>query len=83
MVKMEMVRGGKNIVQVLPKWHLVTTHTARRTFATLGYLRAVASGVSYDPVMDILGHKSRATFLKYIRVSAEAKAVAFAKSGLG
>jgi len=81
MVKIEQVRGGVTKTLMLPKWRLVSTHTARRSFSTIGYLRAVAAGRDYEPIMDIIGHKSRATFLKYIKVSAEERAALWVNSG--
>lgn len=48
----------------------VTTHTARRSFATNEYLLAIAQGRSYAPIMRALGHSSEKTFFRYIRLSA-------------
>jgi len=81
MVGIEKTRGNTVTKLMLPKWRLVSTHTARRTFATLGYLRAVAAGRDYEPIMDILGHRSRQTFMKYIKVTAEQRAALWAKQG--
>jgi len=83
LVKIDQIRGGITKTQMFPKWKMVSTHTARRTFATLGYLRAVAAGRDYEPIMDVIGHKKRATFLNYIKVSAEEKAVLWAKASEG
>lgn len=74
MVKTEPIRGGVRSVEMRPKWSMVSTHTARRTFATLSYLHHVAAGLPIDGIMDITGHKSRVDFMKYIRVSAEERA---------
>jgi integrase len=60
------------------KYTLVTTHTARRSYATNEYLRAVREGRSYRPIMEILGHSKESTFFGYIKVSAEQNAVLFA-----
>jgi len=82
-VKIEKTRGNKTEAISTPKWTLVSTHTARRTFATLEYIAAVRAGRSYDQIMDITGHVQRATFLKYVKVGVEQKAVEFvnAKNG--
>lgn len=48
----------------------VTTHTARRSFATNEYLLAVSEGRSYAPIMRAMGHSSEKTFFRYIRLSA-------------
>lgn len=80
MVKIDQVRGGVRETKMLPKWSLVSTHTARRTFATLEYIKCVEAGRDYEPIMNIIGHKSRVTFLKYVKVSAEERAAAFVNS---
>lgn len=46
-------------------WECVTSHTARRSFATNLYLQ----GFPTHELMKITGHKSEATFRKYIKVS--------------
>ena len=48
----------------IPKYKLITCHTARRTFATNGYL----SNVSTRDLMRITGHKKESTFLNYVQV---------------
>lgn len=62
--------GGRNTEVVLPKYKLVSSHTARRSFATNAY----KAGVPTLAIMKITGHKLESTFLKYIRVSAEENA---------
>lgn len=62
----------------VPKWELISTHTARRSFATNEYLRAMREGRSYRPIMEILGHSKESTFFGYIKVSPEQNAVLFA-----
>ncbi|MFZ7115665.1 MAG: site-specific integrase [Bacteroidota bacterium] len=52
------------------KHELVTTHTARRSFATNLYLQ----GFPAISIMKITGHKSEQSFLKYIKVSQEENA---------
>jgi len=49
----------------LDKWLQIRTHTARRSFATNGYL----SGVPMLSLMQITGHKTTESFLRYIRIS--------------
>ena len=48
----------------IPKFKLITCHTARRSFATNGYL----SNVSTRDLMRITGHKKESTFLNYVQV---------------
>lgn len=47
------------------KWELVTTHTARRSFASNQY----RSGFPATSLMRITGHKTERAFLRYIRLS--------------
>lgn len=49
------------------KYELVTCHTARRSFATNGYL----SDVPIRDLMRITGHKKETTFLNYVQVKRE------------
>ena len=52
-----------------PKYKLVTCHTARRSFATNGYI----SDVPIRDLMRITGHKKETTFLNYVQVKREVK----------
>jgi len=45
-------------------WELIGSHTARRSFATNLYL---SGHLSYE-IMKITGHKTEASFLKYIKI---------------
>lgn len=83
MVKYNETRGAESRPVIKPKWALITTHTARRTYATLGYLRAVAAGVSYEPIKNALGHTTDKQFFDYIKISAEDRAAAWGAAGLG
>lgn len=47
------------------KWELLTTHTARRGFATNEFLE----GAPTLTIMAITGHKTEKAFLKYIKLS--------------
>ena len=62
--------GGRNVEVVMPKYKLVSSHTARRSFATNAY----KSGVPTIAIMKITGHTKESTFLKYIKVSAQENA---------
>ena len=61
-----VTKGGHLITEQRQKWELVTSHTARRSFATNMYLR------NYTPleIMSATGHKTESEFLKYINVGA-------------
>lgn len=52
------------------KWEMISSHTARRTGASLLYL----SGVPIKQCMFITGHRSEATFMQYIRLTKEENA---------
>jgi integrase len=51
----------------LPKYQLITSHTARRSFATNAFLASVPN----LSIMQITGHSTEKAFMKYIRVSGE------------
>ena len=50
---------------MFPKYALVSSHTARRSFATNAY----KAGIPSIAIMKITGHKRESTFMRYIRVS--------------
>lgn len=60
-----ITKGGVPVTTVLQKWKLITTHTARRSFATNEYL----AGTPSITIMAITGHKTEKSFLRYIRVT--------------
>ena len=47
------------------KWLEIRSHTARRSFATNAYL----AGIPMRDIMQITGHRSTVSFLRYIRVT--------------
>jgi integrase len=57
--------GGMNISRQVPKHKLVSTHTARRSFATNMYLM----GVPVLSIMKVTGHKSEKQFMEYIKIT--------------
>jgi len=65
-----ITKGGKLTKTPEKKFNLISTHTARRSFATNLYLADVPS----ISIMKITGHKSEKSFLKYIRVTQEQNA---------
>lgn len=60
-----MTRGGRMEMTKYAKWEVVSSHTARRSFATNLY----KSGFPSISIMQITGHRTEAAFLKYIKVS--------------
>ncbi len=58
-------------VEKIPKYELITSHTARRSFATNAYLADIPA----ISIMKITGHKTEAAFMKYIKISEEENAI--------
>lgn len=77
LIKSSFTKGGKLINEEVPKYNLVKTHTARRSFCTNHY----KAGKSIQNIMLFSGHKTEREFYKYIRVEKEEKALAVLKSG--
>jgi integrase len=60
-------KGGKRITKTFQKWEMVSTHTARRSFATNMYLL----GIPALTIMQITGHRTEKAFMKYIKLDRE------------
>jgi len=60
-----ITKAGKTIYKKVEKWELLTTHTARRSFATNMY----RAGIPSITIMAITGHKTEKAFLRYIKVT--------------
>lgn len=58
-------KGSSELHTKVKKCELVSTHTARRSFATNCYLKGVPTRV----IMSITGHKKEEMFFKYIRMT--------------
>ena len=63
-------QGGIRSTLTAQTWQLLTTHTARRSFATNAFL----AGVPTISIMKITGHRSESQFMKYIKVTGEQNA---------
>ena len=63
-------KGKTRVEQHLPKFQLITTHTARRSFATNLFKKGVPSRV----IMLITGHKSEKSFNSYIKINSDENA---------
>lgn len=70
--EVEVYRHGRK--QKLPRWELVSSHTARRTAATNMY----KAGIPTISIMKITGHRTEAAFMRYIRISKEENAAMLA-----
>lgn len=66
-VQKGITQGGLRVIQYCEKWELVSTHTARRSFATNLY----KSGFPAVSIRQITGHKTEEVFLKYIKATAQ------------
>lgn len=62
--------GGRTVQEAYKKYELITTHTARRSFATNAY----KAGIPSIAIMKITGHTRETTFLRYIKVSEDENA---------
>jgi integrase len=62
-VVISLTKGGTRQTETFKKFELITTHTARRSFATNAYLQNVPT----ISIMKITGHTTAKSFLKYIK----------------
>ena len=60
-------KGGKRVTRSFEKWQMVSTHTARRSFATNMYLL----GIPAMTIMQITGHRTEKAFMRYIKLDRE------------
>jgi integrase len=66
-VMLQFTKGGERQKQTYKKFELITTHTARRSFATNAYLNDVPT----ISLMKLTGHRTEKSFMKYIKISQE------------
>lgn len=69
-ISISITKGGEKQSDVFEKWQLVTTHTARRSFATNMYLLDIPT----ISIMKITGHRTEKAFLLYIKITQEENA---------
>lgn len=62
---LRFTKAGKEISKSVPKYQIVSTHTARRSFATNAYLNNAPTVT----IMAVTGHSTESSFMKYIRVT--------------
>jgi integrase len=70
-----ITKGGETLTTSQAKYKLVTSHVARRSFAT----NSVKRGISPVLIMAITGHKTEKEFWKYVKVTNEEKADLYEK----
>lgn len=76
-IRRTQITKGKKTEVVIPKYKLVKTHTARRSFCTNLYKK----GKPIQQIMLFSGHKTEREFYKYIRIETEEKALQIVRSG--
>lgn len=74
-VMAEVKNENMTVTKQVPKYELITSHTARRSFATNLYRRGIPS----TQLMFLTGHKTEDSFMRYIKVSKEDNAKDVAK----
>ena len=70
-----ITKAGKRTVVSGKKYEFITSHSARRSFATNAFKR----GIPPYLIMSITGHKTETEFMKYLKVTAAERAEMFAK----
>lgn len=63
-------KAGERKIERLSKFSMISTHTARRTFATNMFLKNMPISL----IMSITGHKTEQAFLLYVKASIDEKA---------
>lgn len=66
-------QGGERNTRRVAKWELLTTHTARRSFATNAYL----AGLPLTAIMKMTGHRSEVMLSRYLKVTSEQNALLY------
>ena len=69
MIEIKKIIGGRRVVEYHEKWQLISSHTARRSFATNLYLQGVNPAI----IMMLTGHKDLDSFMQYIVLNEEDK----------
>jgi len=70
-----ITRAGKVQTMSGKKYEFISSHSARRTFATNAYKRKIPILL----IMSITGHRTETEFLKYIKITDEERAELFAQ----
>jgi integrase len=70
LVSVPLLKNGTTVYIQKKKYELITTHTARRSFAT----NLIAAGIPAFIVMAVTGHKTEKAFNRYIKLTNSDKA---------
>lgn len=71
-------RGGIKVETQSEKWEVISSHTARRSFATNAYKK----GIDTISIMAITGHRKEESFRRYLKVDNKEKAKRFKNAWL-
>ena len=63
-VEKNQTKGGLKVVTMKNKYLFITTHTARRSFAS----NLVLKGIPYHSIMIATGHQSEKSFRNYVKI---------------
>ena len=63
-VEVIRILGAKRIEKIVPKYEVLTSHVARKTFITNAMIR----GMSTEVIMDITTHNSYKSFQRYFKI---------------
>ena len=70
-IEINEYRAGRQEKKAFQKWELISSHTARRSFAT----NAFKAKLPPADIMKFTGHTTIASFMKYLKVTTEETAV--------
>ena len=71
-ITVNQIKGGKKLTITKPKHKFISSHTARRSFATNEYK---AGDLDTGEIMALTGHTTEKSFYKYIRETPKEKAM--------
>lgn len=72
-ISIKSTKGGVTVYKTFKKYEKISSHSARRSFATNAYLRDTPPLI----IMGITGHKTEKAFFQYIKLSSKEKAKIF------
>ncbi len=75
----ELWLNGKKVVKTVSKWEKVSSHTARRSFATNMFIL----GYRAQTIMKITGHRTESSFMAYLKMSPRENAKSMLKEWVG
>jgi integrase len=64
-IKIVKYKGNERVETISPKWAIIGSHTARRSFVTL----SLQKGMKPDVIMSITGHRTYKMLQKYLKIA--------------